>query len=74
MMETTEIINEDLIRKTVTTDIDLKVLRKELKYIEKEIKDLEKQPDEIMMPNETKFYTLAHAKIRKEEITSLLDL
>lgn len=73
-METYKKISEDLARKTVTTDIDLKVLRKELKDIEKEIKDLEKQPDEIMMPNETKFYALDHAKIRKEEITSLLDL
>lgn len=72
MMETYEKISEDLARKTITTNIDLKALRKELKDIEKEIKDLEKQPNEIMMPNDSKFFRVEQLQNRKEEINNIL--
>lgn len=73
-METTEIINEDLIRKTVVTEIDLKPLREELANIEREIAELEKQPDEIMMPNMHKHSGISNLINRKEEIYKLLNI
>jgi hypothetical protein len=71
-METIKRINEDLIRKTTTVDIDLKPLKEELIKINKQLVYLEKEPDEIMMPNDSKFFMIEVLKRRKEEINNLL--
>ena len=73
-MITYETISKDTLKKVTTTEeiIDLKALKKELASLEIEKTALEKEPDEIMMPNDSKIFRQGVVDERIKEIQSLL--
>ena len=64
---------KDRIVETTTKTTYLYPLKKELEEIEEELEKLEKEPDEILAPNDEKFFRIDKLLERKEEINKILE-
>jgi hypothetical protein len=75
MSETYEVTKDTIkIISTKEEIFDVKKLKEELAKIEISITETEKEPNEILMPNDTKFYELERLNNRKKELNKLLGL
>lgn len=73
-METYTKINKDILRKTISEDIDLTSLKLELENIDKQLKLLEKQPKTIMVFDDSLQFQIETLGERKKEISKLLNI
>lgn len=71
-METYETISEDIVRKTISEDIDLRPIRKELQAIKEQLLSLDSEPDSLTVANDSKALAMAHLIARRAELRKIL--
>lgn len=71
-METYALVSKDVLRKTITEDIDLGKLKADLAELNKQAEALRAEPDEIVVRNDEKFRLLDMIEMEKIRINEVL--
>lgn len=72
MEENYETISENIVRKTVSVDIDLRPIHAELLVINDQLLRLSEEPDFITVANDSKTLEMNHLLARRVELRKIL--